>query len=206
MTSEPLSHDPTEPASEHGFATPASPCPLNRFAKRKLVSLEEAETPQPQPLSSEFPPTVNRLAYKLQTNSVKTIRWMMYKEDHSWTTTIICADGATGLLMSFRDYEALSRFYEWTTEKNITRPLITTASLACGDTSVGSKVHKQAQKLMDQLAADRKITIDDMSFKTEDDDSGICDECPHFFPTLEKGFYCSSCMMAHNSVIPHDGF
>jgi len=155
MTSEPVPYDPTEPAPEHEFPTPASPCLPNCTAKSKLVSPEEVEKLRRQPSPPELSPRVNRLACNLRPDAASTIKWMMQKKTNRWKTIIVRAKGITGLLMSFDDYEALSHFYEWAAKKNITRPLITTTKLVRGNITVDSEARKQAQEFIANLGVDR---------------------------------------------------
>ncbi len=183
---------------------PASQRPCNRFAKRRLISLEE-DPPLPLPVLNILPP-LNRLAYKLKPESAKTLKLMMFEEDCNWKVKVIYADGATGLLISLADYRSLADFQEWTTKNSFVRQLSTLAQLPCGEATNGSKIHKQAQGFMARLAADRKTTTEDVEIKTEDDASPSIKEYPHFFYLLKHGIFCDSCLISHTSVIPDDGF
>jgi len=155
MTSEPVPYDPTEPALEHEFPTPASPCLPNCTAKSKPANPEEVEKLRRQPSPPEPSPRVNRLACNLRPDAASTIKSLMQKKTSRWRAIILRAKGTTGLLMSFSDYEALSQFYEWATRKNITRPLITATKLARGDITIDSEARKQAQELLVNLVASR---------------------------------------------------
>jgi len=183
---------------------PASQQPCNRFAKRKLISLEE-DPPLPPPVLNILPP-LNRLAYKLKPESAKTLKLMMFEEDCNWKVKVIYADGATGLLISLADYRSLADFQEWTTKNSFVRQLSTLAQLPCGEVANGSKIHVQAQSFMARLAADRRTTAEDVEIKTEDEASPFIKEYPHFLYLLKNGVFCDSCLISHTSVIPDDGF
>ena len=193
FASQPVHDDPAD--------IPASWRPHNRFLKRRLESLDEApSTPAP---SLTIIPQINRLAYKVKPESIKTLRLMMHDQDQNWVTKLIHADGAVGLLMTFDDYKSVAEFYEWTTKNSFVRQLSVSIQLRCGESS---QILSQAQEFMNQLAADRKVTATEVEIKIEDDAAVPIKNFPHFYYLLKNGVFCEHCLISHVSVIPDEGF
>jgi len=210
MASQPVALDPTEPASEYAFEIPASQRPHNRFLKRKLVTLEEEAPSKPFP-TMQFAPAINRLAYKLKPESIKTLKQMMAEENNAWIVQIICVNGAAGLLMSFDDYRHLTQFYEWTAKNIYLRQLAVTASLVCGENAIGSKAYQQAEQLLKELVAERNPAegaheLFELEYGIENNMTVWAKQPLRFYDSLKKGIFCNHCLLAHTSVVPDDGF
>jgi len=171
--------------------------------RKQLTQGRQRASPPAKRMAQNVQPIINRLAYEVDRRFANALKTSLLTGRHAETVKIITAGEETGLLMSFRNWEQIVSFFEYTSLTPATRHLVPSLRLSCGNTDIESTTRDQALQIMRQKAADQAVTEQEANQDSgSEDENDDAEQNVHFQQYLARGVYCDHCSKTHQSMVP----
>ena len=150
---------------------------------------------------------INLFAFEVKPKEVTHLQQLLLIEGIADDVSIFTENDMAGLLMSFKNWEKVARFQEWSHYGVKTKQLLTNLRVSCGPIKEGTGyfVYEDAMEILIKRAADEAkpdTEVREASEPTSDDSETGTIEKPHFVHYLIKGVYCGVCGCYHVPIRP----
>ncbi len=168
---------------------------------RTTTATEDTETASTATTVGE----INYLAYEVETTHVKTLREILVSQRIAKMALILRSADTVGILMSFKDWEQVAHFHEWSSKGKHTQQLTTMLRVACGRVAYDTSPYNDASDLIEKLAAAKSIGRRDLDPEYEEDTEHTAEDggFPTFSQYLINGVYCFRCGEVHRTAAFH---
>ncbi len=175
---------------------------------------EEPATKRPRENSPQLPaniepiPTtwnINYLVYEIERTMVHTFRSLLLTDGVATATRPILHHDKAALMISFKNWEEVARFYEWSCRGNYTRFLTTALRIPCGSINGNMDPFMTAKDMLEVYQEDSTVTQYDVDeqFLFEEDAEGMPQEGHEKFHLyLLHGVLCDHCQCHHRPFRP----
>jgi len=148
---------------------------------------------------------INYLAYEVEATTAKTMRSLLLREGIAKAAILVKIDNVVGILISFKNWEQVAHFYEWSSKGDHIRQLMKTIRVPCGPIKVDTIAHSHANRIIEKLATAQTITRQDLEIDydlEQGGNDGINNGSTSFYQVLLEGVFCHYCNMAHKPILP----
>lgn len=162
--------------------------------------LQSHQSPDGKPIQSceiEYP--INRLAYKIAKESAKSLRTLILEANMATKVRILRKDGATALLIHFKDWEQTAHFYESILHNPEMQPLISSLRMPCGNVRKDGLAYRAAMETLSSMAGDRKVSEADLKDSDTEPDGDKNTRISYLQMCYTEGIYCHLCEEVHRS-------
>jgi len=139
------------------------------------------------------PPHINYLAYEVLPRMAKTLQALLIAENIASRTQVVVDRGVSGILMSFKNWEQATHFFQWGYRGEKTRQLMKVLRVTCGPIGLKSQPHFDANDILHMRAND--ATVSEMVHDDEPQ-SNEAVRC-NFLDYLTRGIECQVCECDH---------
>jgi len=162
-------------------------------------------TASPRSSADPFDENINYLACEIETPMVHTFKSILLTDGVANATRPLLRHGKTALLISFKDWEQVARFYEWSSRGSYTRCLTTALRIQCGSILGNSDVFNTANEILAVHRLDSIVTqvdVDQEPLTEEQEQTMSQDECHKFHLYMLNGVFCKHCQSRHRPFRP----
>jgi len=173
------------------------------------LTAKRPRTASPQPPVSAAPnpvvPNINYMVYEIERDMVQTFRSLLLTDGVATATRPMLHFNKPALLISFKNWEEVARFYEWSCRGSYTQFLTKAIRIPCGSIVGNTAPVIAAKDMLEAYQDNSTLTQRDVEEQVlaEEEEQGILQEGYETFHLfLLHGVFCNHCQLEHRPFRP----